>query len=88
MAGLVFNMTDCPSEDDDEEHHPVYLPEGIVEVIVLSCTHGAEDMIPGFTRGDWHFSTASNKVPRQCTGDIKKMSPVFQNPCDYGLIGL
>ena len=84
MAGLVFNMTDCPSEDDDEEHHPVYLPK----VIVHTFTRGAENKFPGFSRKPGHFLTGRKRVPRKGTGNIMAISPVFQNLCDSGLTGL
>jgi hypothetical protein len=82
-VGLVFNMTDCLSEDDDEDPHPVYLPD----FFVYPCARGAEQIKYCSTPGNVPFSDVNFPiflVPARATGGIH---PVFQDRCSCGLIG-
>ena len=84
IVGLVFNMTDCLSEDDDEDLHPVNLHD----FFVYSCTGG-------IVRKKYHSRTGNilfpdgNCPPQRITpGIIHEMPPVVQDRCSCGLIGL
>jgi hypothetical protein len=82
-VGLVFHMTDCLSADDDEEPHPVYLPD----FIVYLCTRGAERKRFYSNPGKSDFFPWDYPLPRTTPRDSGTRNPVFPNRSSYGLIG-
>jgi len=77
-------MTDCLSEDDDEEHHPVFL----FSLIIYPGTPGAERKICCSIPAYAHLSACNNPLPQIVPGETGAINPVFQNRCSYGLMGL
>ncbi|MEI7856685.1 MAG: hypothetical protein WCH85_04180 [Methanomicrobiales archaeon] len=84
MVGLVFIMTDCLSEDDDEEHHPVYL----LNRIAAPFTLGAGGNISRSNPESGHVPDTPHPVPRAGPEDITVICPVFLDRCSYGLMGI
>jgi hypothetical protein len=84
IIGLVFNMTDCLSEDDDEEHHPVFFTD-FTACPGTRCT--GRILLRSITEY-LHFPTGSHPLPPVIPGNPEILSPVFKNRGSYGLIGL
>jgi hypothetical protein len=82
-VGLVFPMIDCLSDDEDEEPHPVSLPD----FVVYCCTWGAERKRYGSITEKVHFRTGNYPLPWSTPGDTREIKPVFPDSSSNGLIG-
>ncbi|MDO9326849.1 MAG: hypothetical protein Q7T80_18020 [Methanoregula sp.] len=76
-------MTDCLSEDDDEEHHPVHL----LHSIAAPVTHRAGETISR-TNPEAHLAYVHHPVARDVPDGTTAISPVFQDRCSSGLMGI
>jgi hypothetical protein len=76
-------MTDCLSDDDDEEHHPVSL----TGFIVYACAPGAERKKHRFNPANDPWSTRCKPLPQILPFGTIGIDPVFQKLCVHGLMG-
>jgi hypothetical protein len=76
-------MTDCLSDDDDEEHHPVSL----TGFIVCVCAPGAERKKHRFNPVNAPLSTGCKPLLQKIPFDTIGINPVFQNRRAHGLMG-
>jgi len=77
-------MTDCLSEDDDEEHHPVHL----LNRIAVPWTCGANEKRSRSNPEYAHLRDVRNPLSQSDQDDSTAISPVFQDRCSYGLMGI
>jgi hypothetical protein len=81
-VGLVFNMTDCLSEDD-EKHHPVLL----LQATAYPCTPAAWQKMYDSPPGHAYFRTGTYLLPGTFHSNRTVLHPVFPHHHPYGMTG-
>jgi len=77
-------MTDCLSEDDDEEHHPVSL----TNFVEYPVTQGTERRIYCSDLAGILLCSGHDPFPPTMPGNVRVTSPIVQGHFAFGLMGL